>query len=60
VNAHPLDVDLAITIEERAHRLRMAMLCDPTFMEGLARGVEDERQGRMLSLEEFTQALDLD
>ena len=60
--AEPLaeELESARKLEERAHRLRMGMLSDPEFMAGIERGLEDERQGRLLTLDEFERALDLD
>jgi predicted transcriptional regulator len=60
--AEPLaeELEYARKLEERAHRLRMVMLSDPEFMAGIERGLEDERQGRLLTLDEFERALDLD
>jgi hypothetical protein len=60
--AEPLaeELEYARKLEERAHRLRMVMLSDPEFIAGIERGLEDERQGRLLTLDEFERALDLD
>jgi hypothetical protein len=54
------DLEHAKKLEVRAHRLRMAMLSDLEFMAGIERGLEDEREGRLLTLAEFERALDLD
>ncbi len=51
--------ELAVRLEERACRLRIAMLRDREFIAGLDRGLEDEREGRMISFAEFKRALDL-
>jgi len=51
--------ELAVRLEERAGRLRIAMLRDREFIAGLDRGIEDEREGRMISFAEFKRALDL-
>ncbi|HYU19321.1 MAG TPA: hypothetical protein VEQ11_11570 [Chloroflexota bacterium] len=51
--------ELAVRLEERAGRLRTAMLRDREFIAGLDRGLEDEREGRMISFAEFKRALDL-
>lgn len=54
------ELEHAKQLEERAHRLRMAMLSDAEFMAAIERGREAEREGRLLTLAEFERALDLD
>ncbi len=51
--------DAEIQLEERAHRLRLAMLGDAEFLAGIERGADDERGGRMVSFADFKRELGL-
>jgi len=51
------DVASAIVLEERAHRLRMAMLQDKEFMAGVREGYEAAERGDVIPLEELDREL---
>ncbi len=53
-----MDLDLAIELEERAHRLRMAILNDREFMAGVLEGYEAAQRGETISLEELDREFD--
>jgi len=56
-NEKPHDVASAIVLEERAHRLRMALLRDEEFMSGVRQGYEAAERGDVVPLEELDREL---
>ncbi|MBI4492517.1 MAG: hypothetical protein HY690_06960 [Chloroflexi bacterium] len=54
------DIRRAKALEERAHKWRMAMFSDEEFMNGILEGYRQEQEGRVLTLAELDQALELD
>ncbi len=51
------ELEYAKKLEERAHRLRMAMLNDPEFMADIQAGYEAEQRGETISLEDLDREL---
>jgi hypothetical protein len=55
-----LEAEYAIQLEERAHALRIAMLTDQAFVDGVLAGHRQARAGETPTLEELDRALGLD
>jgi hypothetical protein len=55
----PPELARQLDLEQRANKLREAMLSRPEFVAGIWEGYEEARQGQTLTLAEFEQALDL-
>ncbi len=53
----PTDVERAIELEERAHRLRLAMLRTPGLLDRLQVGREAAERGEVVTLEELDREL---
>ena len=49
-----------LALEQRANRIRQAMLSDPEFVVGIWEGYQEAQQGKTMALAEFEQALDQD
>jgi hypothetical protein len=53
------DVEDAVRLEERSHRLRAAMLGNRAFIAETLEGFEEAQRGETISLPELCQALGL-
>jgi hypothetical protein len=57
----PADADeRAILLEERASRLRVAMLRDAKFVAGIREGQEEAERGDVMTLPELRRRLEID
>lgn len=56
----PPELARAIVLEARAHYLRMCMLTDADFIQGIAEGEADIQAGRVISLEQARSELGID
>jgi hypothetical protein len=52
------EAERAIELEERAHRIRLAMFRTPGLVERLQEGYEASERGEVVSLEEVDRELD--
>lgn len=58
MNAPRIAQSDAVRLEARAHAVRIAMLTDTEFMDGVARGYEQAERDEGISLEELDRRLE--
>lgn len=57
MNELSAELERARTLEERAHRIRMAVLRDEAFMAGLIEGYEQSQRGETISQADLDAAI---